>query len=72
VNIQSATAMWDQLLVFLIIGLAALYLARGFFGKKKGGCGGCANAGCAKPTPEPPAQLVQLDAAPPRRDRPMP
>ena len=60
---------WDQLLVYLIVALAALYLARQAFGKRRGGCatgGGC--SGCpssqASPPPDVKSELVQLELTP--------
>ena len=58
---------WQQILVIVIVALAALYLARGYWGKrKKAGCGGC--EGCpttttaaTPPAVKPPIQLVQLE-----------
>ena len=58
---------WDQLLVYLIVAGAAVFLVRGFFIKKKRGCGDCgSNCGPADakkqdgsdPTASP---LVQLE-----------
>ena len=54
---------WDQIVVFAIVALAAAYLARGFFSKKKGACGGCSACPTTKPTEQTPT-LVQLE---PRR-----
>lgn len=58
---------WDQLLVYLIVALAALYLARQAFGKRRGGCAtGC--SGCpsnqTSPPPEVKSELVQLELTP--------
>lgn len=59
---------WDQILVYLIVAAAALYLARQFLGKRKRGCdtGGC--SGCpATSAGETKSELVQLEMRP--RDR---
>lgn len=49
--------MWQEIIVFLIVGCAALYLARltlGTFTSKRG-CGGCDNA--KKDAPQPLLQI---------------
>jgi hypothetical protein len=64
---------WDQILVYLIVAGALAYLARAYTGKgKKGGCGGCSNSCGPSPAqerePKAAIPLIQLDAAPPRRN----
>jgi hypothetical protein len=55
---------WDQLLVYLIVAAAALYLARAYSGRRKSGCGGC-ESGCAAPAESPhrteEPELIQLE-----------
>ncbi|MFN3648674.1 MAG: FeoB-associated Cys-rich membrane protein [Armatimonadota bacterium] len=65
---------WDQILVFLIVAAAAVYLVW-LQRRKKSGCGGCSQA-CGTPArtgePASPAaeELVQIDASPRPRVRP--
>ena len=63
---------WQQLLVYLIVAAAALYLWRQY-AVKRSGCGGCGTSGCGtkRKTAEAPREpeLIQLELAP-RRDRP--
>ena len=64
---------WQQMAVFGIVALAALYLTRGYFSKrKKAGCGGCEacpTASEAESGAKTPPQLVQLEV-PQRRPSP--
>jgi hypothetical protein len=56
---------WQQLVVYLIVAAAALYLAWGALRKKRAGCGGCGSCASASAPPESPkVELVQLDPAP--------
>jgi hypothetical protein len=59
----------EQILVYVIVAAAVLYLLRNAFARrKKAGCGGC--HGCPSAAPEPPAhesELVQIELTPRRR-----
>ena len=60
---------WQQILVFVIVAGAVFYLARGYFGRKKGACGGCSTCPSTAASDESVSsrtQLVQLDLAPPK------
>lgn len=61
---------WDQILVYLIVAAAGLYLASGYFGKrKKTGCGtGCGDCPASPAEPKKPlVDLVQLETRPHKR-----
>jgi len=59
---------WDQLLVYLIVAAAALYLAWTYLRKRKqSGCGGCESACGSTPKQNGKPQLVQLELTPPRK-----
>lgn len=59
---------WDQLAVYLIVVAAAVYLARGWFGRRRSGCGGCNSCGDKPEAPEP-QPLVQIEIPTPERKR---
>ncbi|MCC2668061.1 MAG: hypothetical protein K0Q72_532 [Armatimonadetes bacterium] len=64
---------WQQLLVYLIVAAAALYLWRRSRRKSSAGCGGCGTAGgcgssrtASTETPQEP-ELIQLELTPRKR-----
>jgi hypothetical protein len=60
-------AGWDQWLVYLIVAAAALYVARGFFSRRRSACGGCSGCPAAEKSPRPAvSDLVQIEPARPR------
>ncbi|MBI3910715.1 MAG: FeoB-associated Cys-rich membrane protein [Armatimonadetes bacterium] len=62
---------WQQIIVYLVVAGAALYLLRGCFGRRPksgcGGCGMCGKAGCANPKCEAPGSLIHLGPRPTSR-----
>lgn len=62
---------WDQIAVYAIGALAALYLTRRLLKRDAGGCGGCHGCGtsearCGEETPSPTPTLIQIEPARPR------
>jgi hypothetical protein len=60
---------WDQILVYVIVAGAVLYLAwSSFASRKTAGCGGCARCpGVPAEPPKPRGDLVQIEPGPTRR-----
>jgi hypothetical protein len=61
----------EQILVYLIVAAAALYLLRGAFARRKnagcGGCHGCPSSSAAPEETPPEPELVQIELTPRRR-----
>lgn len=61
---------WDQIAVYAVGALAALYLTRRLLKRDEGGCGGCGGCGTSEARcsnePDPAPTLIQIEPARPR------
>lgn len=67
---------WQQILVFLIVAGAAVYLWRQYAASRRrsgcGSCGGCGSARAANSPPRSEPELVQLELTPRKAAGPTP
>ena len=65
---------WDQIAVYVVGALAALYLTHRLLKREAGGCGGCGGCGTAETRcatePEPTPTLIQIEPPPPPTPNP--